>query len=96
MHQRGRGRGKARWASQKPLGRLTGWPARGRGEVEVDRGEEPELTPAVLAGPKTKWADKASRAKSEKPIGRRIFGLKNGFLNLPRLWKFAEGDLGGI
>jgi hypothetical protein len=25
-----------------------------------------------------------------------ISELKNGFLNLPRLWKFVEGDLGGI
>jgi hypothetical protein len=25
-----------------------------------------------------------------------IFELKIGFLNLPRLWKFVEGDLGGI
>jgi hypothetical protein len=24
------------------------------------------------------------------------FELKIGFLNLPRLWKFAQGDLGGI
>jgi hypothetical protein len=29
-------------------------------------------------------------------MGRRIFRLKIGFLNLPRLWKFAQGDLGGI
>jgi hypothetical protein len=25
-----------------------------------------------------------------------IFGFKIGFLNLPRFWKFAQGDLGGI
>jgi hypothetical protein len=25
-----------------------------------------------------------------------ISELKTGFLNLPRLWKFVEGDLGGI
>jgi hypothetical protein len=25
-----------------------------------------------------------------------ISELKIGFLNLPRLWKFVEGDLGGI
>jgi hypothetical protein len=23
-------------------------------------------------------------------------GIKIGFLNLPRIWKFVEGDLGGI
>jgi hypothetical protein len=28
--------------------------------------------------------------------GKRISELKIGFFNLPRLWKFAEGDLGGI
>jgi hypothetical protein len=27
---------------------------------------------------------------------KMIYELKNGFLNLPRLWKFVEGDLGGI
>jgi hypothetical protein len=49
-----------------------------------------------LVGPKAKWAGKASRAKSEKWIGRWIFRLKIGFFNLPRIWKFAQGDLGGI
>jgi hypothetical protein len=34
-----------------------------------------------LAGPKSR---------------KRISELKIGFLNLPRLWKFVEGDLGGI
>jgi hypothetical protein len=28
--------------------------------------------------------------------GKRISELKIGFLNLPKLWKFVEGDLGGI
>jgi hypothetical protein len=28
--------------------------------------------------------------------GKRISELKIGFLNLPRLWKFAQGDLRGI
>jgi hypothetical protein len=55
-----------------------------------------EGRPVGLAGPKAKWASKASRAESEKWIGRRIFRIKIGFLNLPRLWKFAQGDLGGI
>jgi hypothetical protein len=27
---------------------------------------------------------------------KRISELKIGLLNLPRLWKFVEGDLGGI
>jgi hypothetical protein len=34
------------------------------------------------------------------PIGpkveEKIFLIKIEFLNIPRLWKFAEGDLGGI
>jgi hypothetical protein len=28
--------------------------------------------------------------------GKRISELKIGFLNLPRLWRFVEGDLEGI
>jgi hypothetical protein len=28
--------------------------------------------------------------------GKMVSELKIGFLNLPRLWKFVEGDLGGI
>jgi hypothetical protein len=31
-----------------------------------------------------------------RKYGKRIFELKIGFLNLPRLWKFVEGDLGEI
>jgi hypothetical protein len=30
------------------------------------------------------------------PGQKMISELKIGFLNLPRLWKFVEGDLGGI
>jgi hypothetical protein len=40
----------------------------------------------VPAGPKAEWAGKVSQTESEE----------EGFLNLPRLWKFAQGDLGGI
>jgi hypothetical protein len=36
---------------------------------------------------------KVGRAESKE---KRISELKIGFLNLPRLWKFVEGDLGGI
>jgi hypothetical protein len=37
------------------------------------------------------------RGRSAGPKARkRISKLKIGFLNLPRLWKFVEGDLGGI
>jgi hypothetical protein len=28
--------------------------------------------------------------------GKMISELKFGFFNLPRVWKFVEGDLGGI
>jgi hypothetical protein len=42
--------------------------------------------PAGPTGPKAECTGKVSRAKSEE----------EGFLNLPRLWKFAQGDLGGI
>jgi hypothetical protein len=31
-----------------------------------------------------------------RKYGKRISELKIGFLNLPRLWNFVEGDLGGI
>jgi hypothetical protein len=68
----------------------------GRGEVEAGLGEEGEGRPVGLAGPKAMWAGNASRAESEKWIGRRIFRLNIGFLNLPMLWKFAQGDLIGI
>jgi hypothetical protein len=36
---------------------------------------------------------KVSRAESDE---KKFFELKIGLLNLPRLWKFAQGDLGGI
>jgi hypothetical protein len=28
--------------------------------------------------------------------GKILFWIKFDFLNIPRLWKFAQGDLGGI
>jgi hypothetical protein len=45
-----------------------------------------------LAGPEDEWAAGSVGPKARK----RISKLKIGFLNLPRLWKFIEGDLGGI
>jgi hypothetical protein len=45
-----------------------------------------------LAGPEAEWAAWSTGPKSRK----RISELKIGFLNLSRLWKFIEGDLGGI
>jgi hypothetical protein len=43
-------------------------------------------------GPKAEWAARSAEAKMKK----KIFELEIGFWNLPRLWKFAQGDLGGI
>jgi hypothetical protein len=45
-----------------------------------------------LAGPEAEWAARSAGPKSRKIISE----LKIGFLNLPRLWKFVEGYLGGI
>jgi hypothetical protein len=45
-----------------------------------------------LAGPEAERAAGSAGPKARK----RIFELKIGFLNLPRLWKFVEGDSGGI
>jgi hypothetical protein len=36
------------------------------------------------------------RKVSRAEIRKKNSELKIGFLNLPRLWKFVEGDLGGI
>jgi hypothetical protein len=45
-----------------------------------------------LAGPGAERAMGSAGPKARK----RISELKIVFLNLPRLWKFVEGDLGGI
>jgi hypothetical protein len=45
-----------------------------------------------LAGPHAERAAGSAGPKAR----RRISELKIGFLNLPRLWNFVEGDLGGI
>jgi hypothetical protein len=47
---------------------------------------------AGLAGPEAERAAKSAGPKAKK----RVFELKIGFLNLPRIWKFVEGDLVGI
>jgi hypothetical protein len=46
-----------------------------------------------LAGPEAKRAAGSAGPKIRK---KRNFRIKIGFLNLPRLWKFVEGDLGEI
>jgi hypothetical protein len=45
-----------------------------------------------MAGPEAEQAARLARPKARK----KNFRIKIGFLNLPRLWKFVEGDLGGI
>jgi hypothetical protein len=62
-----------------------GWPV-GFGLWERRGQQEP-------AGLKAEWAAWSARLKARK----KNFRIKNWiFLNLPRLWKFVEGDLGGI
>jgi hypothetical protein len=46
----------------------------------------------VLAGPEAERAARLAGPKARK----KNFRIKIGCLNLPRLWKFVEGDLGGI
>jgi hypothetical protein len=46
-----------------------------------------------LAGLRGRVGRKVGRAEVKR---KRISELKIGFLNLLRLWKFVEGDLGGI
>jgi hypothetical protein len=45
-----------------------------------------------LAGPEAERDARLAGLKARK----KNFRIKIGFLNLPRLWKFVEGDLGGI
>jgi hypothetical protein len=47
------------------------------------------------------WLLRAKKARwAGWPLGRKLkknsFVIKIDFLNIPRLWKFAQGDLGGI
>jgi hypothetical protein len=44
------------------------------------------------AGPEVERAAWVAKPKARK----KNFRIKIGFLNLPKLWKFVEGDLGGI
>jgi hypothetical protein len=41
------------------------------------------------------WAD-WPLGRLGRMLRKNSFRIKIGFLNLPRLWKFVEGDLGGI
>jgi hypothetical protein len=42
------------------------------------------------------WAEKRIREEAGPKSRKIIFELKIGFLKIARLWKFAQGDLGGI
>jgi hypothetical protein len=42
------------------------------------------------------WLGQRPNGPQGWPGQKMISRLKIGFLNLPRLWKFVEGDLGGI
>jgi hypothetical protein len=44
-------------------------------------------------GPRLGWKIREEAGSKSR---KRISKLKFEFLNLPRLWKFVEGDLGGI
>jgi hypothetical protein len=83
------GRRESKWKmySSRRRDRSTGWMGR-RGTVLAYGGG----AASGLAGPEAEWAVRSARPKSRKGISE----VKIGFLNLPRLWKFVEGDLGGI
>jgi hypothetical protein len=59
--------------------------------VEVVLGRRRQRKKREAGG--AKWAKRLSG-----PVGcvKNPFGIKIGFVNLSRLWKFAQGDLGGI
>jgi hypothetical protein len=52
------------------------------------------------AGRRRRWLLAAVREEEEGQLGRKLkeicFRIKNEFLNIPKLWKFVGGDLGGI
>jgi hypothetical protein len=49
-------------------------------------------------GPVASWAERPGgpAGRGAESAGKILFRIKIGFLNLPRLWKFVESDLGGI
>jgi hypothetical protein len=83
----GRRESKGKTYSSQRGDRRVGWMGR-RGMVSAYGGD----AASGLAGPEAEWAARSAGLKSRK----RISELKIGILNLPRLWKFVEGDLGGI
>jgi hypothetical protein len=59
--------------------------------VQAGMGRARARRPAVQSGPA--WA---RLGRVGQILRKNSFRIKIGFLNLPRLWKFVEGDLGGI
>jgi hypothetical protein len=45
---------------------------------------------------KRKWAAAGPKGQIGRKRRKNSFPNKIWFLNIPRLWKFAQGDLGGI
>jgi hypothetical protein len=83
----------------KTPGSLTGWAhlsARGRRRPNRTSGVGDGLTgPNRVGGggPRLGWKIRVEAGPKSR---KRISELKIEFLNLPRLWKFAQEDLGGI
>jgi hypothetical protein len=77
-----RGRRWPNWTSGAGVGRI--------GQAEQAMAESDKRSRWAAAGLENKGGGRAEN--KEKGISE----LKIGFLNLPRLWKFIEGDLGGI
>jgi hypothetical protein len=47
-------------------------------------------------GLRAKWASTGGARPDGAKSEESFFRIKIRFLNIPRLWKFAQGDLGGI
>jgi hypothetical protein len=43
-----------------------------------------------------KWASTGEAGLNGPKSEKNYFRIKFGFLNIQRVWKFAQGDLGGI
>jgi hypothetical protein len=80
-------------------GSLTGWEhlsARGRRRPNRTSGAGDGLTGPDReggGGPRLGWKIREEAGPKSR---KRISELRIGFLILPSLWKFVEGDLGGI
>jgi hypothetical protein len=61
------------------------------GRLDRPRGQGP-----VGRGGGAGWKKKKEWAAAGPKYERNYFRIKFGFLNIQMLWKFAQGDLGGI